>query len=243
MNFWYQKIIFWYQKINFSGIRNSYDFLISENDFLISFWHQKISTNFCYQKNHFLISENLFLMSENMYDFFLSEIHVFSDIRNYFFISEIIYYHVVLVSTYVPTKMGPFFRPRYPFGWILKVLSIQKSKRVKIYELLFIDRYLNGSFFSSTCNSRYPNGSLFWFNPQNICILLIIISLINMSNIMWLLNLKVYVSCLVSCLHHLRCTTGAQFSKTPAICGPIEFKPHNPPILWKEAGVKYPMPP
>ena len=32
--------------------------------------------------------------------------------------------HVMLVSTYVPTKMGPFFRPRYPFGWILKVLGI-----------------------------------------------------------------------------------------------------------------------
>ena len=145
-----------------------------------------------------------FFYQKFMY-FLISEIR-FSDIRNYFLISEIIYYHVVLVSTYVPTKMSPFFRPRYPFGWILKVLSIQKSKRVKIYELPFIDRYLNGSFFSSTCNSRYPNGSLFWFNPHNICILLIIISLINMSNIMWLLNLKVYVSCLVSCLHHLRCT-------------------------------------
>ena len=38
--------------------------------------------------------------------------------------------HVMLVITYVPTKMGPFFRPRYPFGWILKVLSIQKDQNI-----------------------------------------------------------------------------------------------------------------
>ena len=34
--------------------------------------------------------------------------------------------------------------------------------------------------------------------------------------------------------------TVAQPRKTTAICAPIEFKPHNPPILWKEVGIKYP---
>ena len=38
--------------------------------------------------------------------------------------------------------------------------------------------------FPSTCNSRYPNGWLSWLNPQNICVLLITVSLINRSNIM-----------------------------------------------------------
>ena len=37
--------------------------------------------------------------------------------------------------------------------------------------------------------------------------------------------------------------TLAQPSKTPEICAPSEFKLHNPPILWEEAGVKYPMSP
>ena len=38
--------------------------------------------------------------------------------------------HVMLVSTYVPTKMGPFVRPRYPLGWILKVLCIQMGQNI-----------------------------------------------------------------------------------------------------------------
>ena len=33
--------------------------------------------------------------------------------------------------------------------------------------------------------------------------------------------------------------TLAQPSKTQEICAPSEFKPHNPPILWKEAGIWY----
>ena len=38
----------------------------------------------------------------------------------------------------------------------------------------------------------------------------------------------------------VKCTLG-QPSETPTTCTPIEFKPHNPPISWKEAGAKYPM--
>ena len=44
-----------------SDIRNSYDFLISENKFLISENQHK----FLISKNDFLISENNFLISEN----------------------------------------------------------------------------------------------------------------------------------------------------------------------------------
>ena len=53
-----------------------------------------------------------------------------------------------------------------------------------------------------------------------------------------------YVSCWVSCLNHLCCTTGrvdpgTTQEDTNNLC-PMEFKPHNPPILWTEVGVKYP---
>ena len=60
------------------------DFLISE----IIFWYEKI-TWFTYDKNHFLLSEN-------GHEFYISETHVYSDIRNisdiiiYFLISEIV---------------------------------------------------------------------------------------------------------------------------------------------------------
>ena len=36
--------------------------------------------------------------------------------------------HVMMVSTYVPIKMGPLLKLQYPFGWILKVFSIQKGQ-------------------------------------------------------------------------------------------------------------------
>ena len=82
-----------------------------------------------------------------------------------------------------------------------------------------------------SCNSRYPRGSLFWFNPQNICILLITITLINIANIMFPFGFPVFPTFGTP---QAGCTL-AQPSKTPEICAPSEFKPHNPPILWKEA--------
>ena len=136
----------------------------------------------------------------------------------------------MLVSTYVPTKMGPFFRPRYPFGWILKVLGIQKGQNIRISIYWLVSKWV---IFASTCNSRYPNGSLFWFNPQNICILLITITLINIANIMFPVGFPVFTTCGAP---HVECTL-AQPRKTPAICSPVssKFKAHNPPILWKRS--------
>ena len=90
----YKKMIFWYQKMNFWYQISENDFLISENDmfFYIKksiFWFQKwiydIRKWFSDTRNLFLISENHLLISENMYDYFISEIHVFSDIRNSIF--------------------------------------------------------------------------------------------------------------------------------------------------------------
>ena len=53
-------------------------------------------------------------------------------------------------------------------------------------------------------------------------------------------------SCWVSCLHHLRCTTqrvhpGTTQEDTSIVCAAMECKPHNPPILWTEVVVKYPL--
>ena len=33
--------------------------------------------------------------------------------------------HVMMVGTYVPTKMGPLLKLQYPFGGIFEVFSIQ----------------------------------------------------------------------------------------------------------------------
>ena len=52
---------------------------------------------------------------------------------------------VMVVSTYVPTKMGWFFLASVSIQVDFQKCSV--SKRVKIYQPPFIDRYLNGSLF------------------------------------------------------------------------------------------------
>ena len=68
------------------------------------------------------------------------------------------------------------FKLSYPFRWIL---SLRYPKGLKYINLRLLIGIWMGHYFSI---SRYQNWSLFCFNQQNICILLIAITLINMSN-------------------------------------------------------------
>ena len=64
---------------------------------------------------------------------------------------------------------------------------------------------------------------------------------------MWFLNLwpkgymfSVGFPVFTTCGAPQRECTLVQPSNTPTVCSPMEFKPHDPPILWKEAGIIYP---
>ena len=52
--------------------------------------------------------------------------------------------HMMVVSTYVPTKMGRILKLQYPFGWILKVFGIQMGQNIwpsihwKVYKLVLL---------------------------------------------------------------------------------------------------------
>ena len=90
--FWYQKMIFWYQKL-ISYIRKYFSYIrksISDIRKCVNFWYQK--TIFWYQKIIFW-HQKLLSDIRKCHDFLISEIvswyqKLFSDIRNYFLISE-----------------------------------------------------------------------------------------------------------------------------------------------------------
>ena len=81
----------------------------------------------------------------------------------------------MIISTYMPTKMGQLLKLQYPFGGFL---TFSVSKRVKIHEPPFIDRYLNGSVFLLL---GIQMGHYF-DSKRKYPILLISITLIKMSN-------------------------------------------------------------
>ena len=70
--------------------------------------------------------------------------------------------HVMVVSTYVPTKMGQFFKLQYTFMWILKAFGLQKSTKYMSLHLLI---GIYGSLFLLSVDIQM---SLFWFHQQNI---------------------------------------------------------------------------
>ena len=128
--FWYQKIIFWYQKLicdirkSFSDIRKSFSDIrksLSDIRKCVNFWYQKLISDI--RKSFSDIRKQVrFLYKKFMY-FLISKIR-FSDIRNYFLISE----NYFLIS-------------EIPIFWFQKIISdleVKRKSRVFLFVCLFV---------------------------------------------------------------------------------------------------------
>ena len=96
INIWYQKISFWYQKINF-WYQKMCEFLISENDH-----------DFLYQKFMYFLKSEIW----------------FSEIRNYFLISEILifWYQKIISDTRKSNFWYHFLISEILIFWYQKIM-------------------------------------------------------------------------------------------------------------------------
>ena len=113
---WFSDIRKWFSDIrNFLISENQHDFLISENHILISeinFWYQKMI--FWYQKISTI--------------FFISEIHVFSDIRNSIFRYQKLFLYI----------RNYFLISEIPIFWYQKIISDNQKTEFLISENHFL---------------------------------------------------------------------------------------------------------